>query len=127
MLVASGRKLIMKISSHRWLDVVFLQFSIVILSVTGILAKRASAVGFLSRDFIIYYGLEILVIGIYAILWQQIIKKFELSVAYANKGTIIIWTFIWAVLFFQETITINNILGAVLVIAGIVMVFKDAK
>jgi uncharacterized membrane protein len=74
-----------------------------------------------------YYSLEILVIGIYAILWQQIIKKFERSVAYANKGSLIIWTFIWAVLFFQETITVNNILGAVLVIVGIVLVFKDAK
>lgn len=117
----------MKIFLHRWLDIVFLQLSIVILSFTGILAKKASAVAFLSKDFNIYYGLEILVIGLYAILWQQIIKKFELSVAYSNKGTLIIWTFIWAVLFFQETITVNNILGALLVIAGIVLVFKDAK
>jgi hypothetical protein len=32
----------MKISSHRWLDIIFLQFSIVILSLAGILAKKAS-------------------------------------------------------------------------------------
>ncbi len=115
------------ISKTRLVDIVFLQLSILILSLAGIFAKKASAVGFLSVEFITYYGLIIFIMGVYAILWQQIIKKFELSVAYANKGTIIIWTFIWAVLFFQETITLNNILGAVLVIAGIVMVFKDAK
>ncbi len=115
------------ISKTRLVDIAFLQLSILILSLVGIFAKKASAVGFLSVEFITYYCLIIFIMGVYAILWQQIIKKFELSVAYANKGTVIIWTFIWAVLFFQETITVNNILGAVLVIAGIVLVFKDAK
>ena len=115
------------ISKTRLVDIAFLQLSILILSLVGIFAKKASAVGFLSVEFITYYCLILFIMGIYAILWQQIIKRFELSVAYANKGTLIIWTFIWAVIFFQETITLNNILGAVLVIAGIVMVFKDAK
>ena len=115
------------ISKTRLVDIAFLQLSILILSLAGIFAKKASAVGFLSVEFITYYCLILFIMGIYAILWQQIIKRFELSVAYANKGTLIIWTFIWAVIFFQETITLNNILGAVLVIAGIVMVFKDAK
>ena len=115
------------ISKTKLVDIVFLQLSILILSLAGIFAKKASAVGFLSVEFITYYCLIIFIMGVYAILWQQIIKKFELSVAYANKGTIIIWTFMWAVLFFQETITVNNILGAALVIAGIVLVFKDAK
>jgi drug/metabolite transporter (DMT)-like permease len=109
------------------MDIAFLQLSILILSLAGIFAKKASTIDFLSIEFITYYGLIISIMAVYAILWQQIIKKFELSVAYANKGTIIIWTFVWAVLFFQETITLNNILGAILVIAGIVMVFKDAK
>ena len=36
-----------------------------------------------------------------------------------------IWTFIWAVLFFQETITVTNILGAAIIIMGIVLVFRD--
>ncbi len=114
-------------SKSRLVDIAFLQLSIIILSVAGVLSKKASTLDFLSVEFITYYCLILFIMGIYAILWQQIIKRFELSVAYANKGTLIIWTFIWAVIFFQETITLNNILGAVLVIAGIVMVFKDAK
>mgnify|MGYP001022902197 CR=1 FL=1 len=115
------------ISVSRLVDIAFLQLSILILSLAGILAKKASTVGFLSVEFITYYSLIILIMAVYAILWQQIIKKFELSVAYANKGTVIIWTFIWAVIFFQETITLYNILGAILVLTGIVMVFKDAE
>ncbi len=114
-------------SKNRLLDIFLLQGSIFILSLSAILSKRASSYKFLSVEFFSLYLAIILIMGIYAILWQQIIKKFEISVAYVNKGTLIIWTFIWAVIFFQETITVNNILGAVLVIAGIVMVFKDAK
>jgi drug/metabolite transporter (DMT)-like permease len=117
----------LEISKDRFIDIAFLQLSILLLSFAGILAKKASAVSFLSIEFMIYYGLELFIVGLYAVLWQQILKKFDLIVAYANKGAIIIWTFFWAVLFFQETITANNILGGILVIAGIVMVFKDAK
>ena len=31
---------------------------------------------FLSVNFIFFYGVEIVILGIYAILWQQIIKKY---------------------------------------------------
>ena len=78
------------ISKSRFLDIAVLQSSILILSFAGVLSKRASAVDFLSVEFLIYYGLIIFIMGVYAILWQQIIKRFELSVAYANKGTLII-------------------------------------
>jgi len=117
----------MEIHSHRLIDVVYLQFSILLLSFSGIFAKMASGVNFASVEFIFYYVIMLIIIGIYAILWQQIIKKFEIFVAYINKGTLIIWTFVWAILFFHETITVNNIIGAVLVIIGIVVVLKDAK
>lgn len=114
-------------SKPRLLNIAFLQISIMVLSLAGIFAKKASLVTFFSVEFFIYYFFILIIMAIYAILWQQVIKKFELSVAYANKGTIIIWTFIWAVVFFQETITVNNIIGALLVIIGIVLVFKDVK
>jgi len=107
-------------------NIILLQFPIIIMSIAGILAKKASAAELFSVEFIVYYSLEMFTIGIYAVLWQQIIKRFEISVAYANKGTLIIWTFIWAIIFFNESITINNILGAILVIFGILMVFRDA-
>ncbi len=115
------------ILKSRFINVVLLQLSILLLSFTGIIAKKASTMVFLSVEFLIYYSIELIIICIYAILWQIIIKKLALSVAYANKGTLIIWTFIWAFLFFQETITVNNIIGALLVIVGIVMVSKNAK
>ena len=40
--------------------------------------------------------------GIYAIAWQQVIKKFSLSTAYANKSVYLLWSQIWAVVIFHE-------------------------
>jgi drug/metabolite transporter (DMT)-like permease len=53
------------------------------------------------------------------------LKKFSLFVAYSSKGIVILWGLIWAVLFFQEKIKINNIIGAVIIIIGIVLVSKN--
>lgn len=107
-------------------NILLLQSAIFLLSLGGIAAKKAAAFPIISINFLIYYSVEIVIIAIYAALWQQIIKKFELSVAYLNKGSLIIWTFIWAVLFFGETVQVYNVLGAILVISGIVMVFRNA-
>ncbi len=45
--------------------------------------------------------------------------------AYAYRGTLFLWTFLWAVLFFDETVTRNNIFGALIIIVGISLVAKD--
>jgi len=116
-----------ELGSNRLLDIAILQLSIFVLSLAMLVAKMASSLNMLSANFAFLYLLEVGIIGIYALIWQQIIKKFEISVAYANKGTLILWTFLWAGLFFHETIALKNILGALLIITGIVMVFRDAK
>ncbi len=71
--------------------------------------------------FIVFYGLEIVVLGIYAILWQQAIKKIDLSIAYANKAMGVLWSMIWAVIIFHNQITLQNVIGVLLVIAGTIV------
>ena len=61
---------------------------------------------------------------IYAIAWQKVIKKFDLNVAYANKSVYLIWSQLWAVLIFHENLTMANILGLLLVFAGVMVVQK---
>lgn len=107
------------------MDIAMLQAIIVIYTTTGIFAKKASSYDVLSKEFILYYGLEIFILGIYAILWQQIIKKFQLSVAYVNRAVALLWSLLWSVIFFKETITLNNILGAAIIIIGIAVVNSD--
>ncbi len=106
-------------------DILYLQLIFVFFSFTGVIAKTASQYDLFSTGFIKCYGLELLLIIIYAYFWQKIIKNIKLVVAYSNKGTVIIWNLLWATLFFQENITITNIIGSVIIIFGIVLVTSD--
>ena len=61
----------------------------------------------------------------YAVVWQQLIKKFDISVAYANKAMGLLWSIVWAILIFNETITIKNVIGVVIVIVGTIIVNSE--
>jgi len=106
-------------------DILYLQLIFVLFSFIGVIAKTASQYDLFSQGFMKCYILELLLIIIYAYFWQKIIKNVKLVVAYSNKGTVIIWNLLWAILFFRENITINNIIGSVIIIFGIVLVTND--
>ena len=93
----------------------------------GIFTKLASQQEFLSWAYVFSFGGAVAVIGIYAILWQQIIRRIELSTAYMFKGTTIIFTMLFAHWLFGEQITWNNIFGTIIIIAGIVLFAYDPK
>ncbi len=96
-----------------------LQAVFFIYSISSVVSKIASGKEFLSFEFLLFYGLDVMILGIYALLWQQVIKKFELSSAYANKAITLLWTLIWGIAIFREQITPGNVIGIVLVMAGI--------
>ncbi len=108
-------------------DILFLQTVVIVFTISSIVAKFASVQDFMTFKFILFYGLEVAVLGIYAILWQQVIKKFDLSIAYANKAMGILWSMIWAVLIFHNEITLRNILGVILVVAGTIVLNSDLR
>ena len=99
--------------------IAFLQLTVCVYTLSGIAAKLASGFDFLSVGFILCYGGELLALGIYAVLWQQIIRRIDLSLAYANRAIAIFWSMLWARLIFQEEISLPNIIGIVLIILGI--------
>ncbi len=105
----------------------FLQLVVIIYTLAGVSAKFASFEEFLSFKFILLYGLEILILGIYAVLWQQIIKSIDLSVAYANRSMALLWSMLWAFIIFQEKITIRNLLGVIIVITGTLIVNTEGR
>lgn len=102
-----------------------LQVAVCIYTLSGIAAKLASKYEFLSVEFIICYGVEIVILGIYAIIWQQIIKRVAISVAYTNRAIAIFWSMLWSVLIFRETVTVKEVLGVFLIFAGTFMVNCD--
>lgn len=102
-----------------------LQIIVAIYTLSGVLSKFAAAQEFMSWPFILLYGGEVAILGIYALLWQQIIKRMDLSIAYANRAIALLWSMLWAVLFFRESISIQNIAGVLIVIAGTIIVNSD--
>ena len=106
-------------------NIIILQLVIIIYSLSSVCAKFASNEAFLSPKFVLFYGIEILILGIYAILWQQVIKHFDLSIAYANRATGLLWSVIFALFIFKENITVMNIVGIGVAICGIILVNLD--
>ena len=101
-----------------------LYFNFVIYSFVSVFAKYAS----MQESYImvcVFASGEVLLLGIYAILWQQILKRFPLVVAIANKGVTVVFGLLWSALLFNEQVTMWNLVGAGVIIAGIWMVSTD--
>ena len=109
--------------SIRIKDFLFLHLVLLIYSGVSILSKFASAQS--GAKFLFAYGAVLLCLGIYAILWQFVLKKISLTFAFANKAIVVVWGIFWGWLFFQEHITIHKVLGAAVIIIGIIIVVSD--
>ncbi len=97
-----------------------LQLSVFVYSFSMVAARLASRSDFLTPGYILFFGLEIVILGIYAVLWQQVIKRFDLSVAYINKSVTLLWSMLWNYLIFSQGITFRKVLGVLIVMAGVV-------
>lgn len=110
----------------QWIkNILILQIVVVIYTLSSVVAKFATGKELFSFSFFLFYGLEIVILGVYAILWQQMIKKFDLSVAYANRAMALLWSAIWAVVLFHEKLDGKQIAGILLVVLGTVIVNTD--
>ena len=98
-----------------------LHVMLAVYSLCGVLSKMAAGSPFGSLRFLACYGGMIALLGVYAIGWQQVIKKMPLTSAYANRAITVIWGIIWGFLFVNETISLTSAVGAALVAIGIVL------
>lgn len=108
-------------------NILILQAVVVIYTLSSVVAKFATGQELFSFSFFLFYGLEILILGIYAILWQQMIKRFDLSVAYANRAMALLWSAVWAIVLFHDTLALKQVLGIAFVVLGTVIVNSDQK
>lgn len=108
-------------------SLILLEVSFFIYSLSSMFSKQAMYNNPTTAHILFFYMLSLFTLGIYAIIWQQVLKKIDLSVAFANKGITIIWGIIWGLLIFNEKITIGMIIGAMLVIAGIVVMMYNKE
>ena len=90
----------------------------------GVCTKMAALQVTGSWPYLLWFGGAVAIIGVYAILWQQVLKRIELSTAYMFKGTTLIFTMLIAALLFGEAITIPNIVGSLIIVTGITLLAR---
>lgn len=110
---------------RRILLILIVQGIVAVYTLASAMGKFAADHDFLSVPFLLLYGAEIALLGLYAILWQQVIRRVELSVAYANRAVALLWSMVWAVAFFGEKLTPGNIAGIAVVLIGTMVVNSD--
>lgn len=105
-----------------------LHLNILLFSFTSVLSKMASVqygkYGLHSWSLYVLIFLMLANCGIYAIAWQKVIKKFPLTTAYANKSVYMIWSQVWAVVIFHENLSVQNIIGMLVVLIGVLVVLR---
>lgn len=104
---------------------IYLHILLIIYSLGGISSKLAGAQKFLSFKFCMYYGIVLLILFVYALLWQQILKKLPLVTVFANKAVVVIWGIVWGAVFFDERITLLKLIGAMVIIFGVYLVVSS--
>ena len=102
-----------------------LHLLLMIYSLTEIFSKLAAGTSFLSARFCIYYGMVIFILFVYALGWQQIIKRIPLSTAFANKAVTTIWGTIWGVFLFHENFSPGKFVGILVIVVGILLFTAD--
>lgn len=109
---------------------VFLALHLLLLLFAGttVLSKLAAGEEFLSLRFCLYFGGEFVLLGLYALGWQQILKRLPLTVAYTNKAVTLVWSMVFGVLLFHETVSVKQLVGCALAVAGVVLFVRaDAE
>ncbi|WP_312103036.1 DMT family transporter [Pygmaiobacter massiliensis] len=98
-----------------------LHLLIAVFSLSTVCSKMAAKQTLLSPMFFLFYGLVLFLLMVYAVCWQQIIKRMPLTTAYANKAVTVIWGLIWGIVLFNEKITLGKLIGAGVIILGIIL------
>ncbi len=92
-----------------------------IYSLYTILGKFAARYDSFSIPWCFFYLGIIGLLGIYAILWQQVLKTLPLPIAMCNKAITIVWGLTFSRIFFSEDITIKKIIGIIVILSGIIL------
>ena len=74
---------------------------------------------------LMFLGLEVFALMVYSVLWQVVLKRMPLSFAYTNKGICTLWTAIFGLLLFGESLTWGKAMGILVVFIGVLLVVTD--
>jgi len=93
-------------------------------SFVGVLSKLA-AMSEAVPMFLVIVSFQIFTLALYALAWQQILKRFTLITAMSCRGVVVILSLVWAFVIFNERVTIFNIIGSLIIVLGICIVSSE--
>ena len=119
------RRLILMIKNEKVKYYLFLFIGVFVYSIATIFLKFASNKSFLSKEYIFNILMALLFLGIYAIIWQQILKHIQLSVALSFKPVALILNLFWSIYIFNESYDVKVFIGILLIICGIFIMVRN--
>lgn len=108
-------------------SMIFLHLTFFIYSLASVFSKKAGSEDVFSLKFVCFYGIVLVILMLYAVLWQQNLKRLPLVTAYANKAVTVIWGMIWGILLWKEKVNLNNVIGAIIIMFGVAMIATEEK
>lgn len=108
-------------------SMIFLHLTFFVYSLASVFSKKAGAEEVFTVKFLLFYGMVLFILMLYAVLWQQNLKHLPLVTAYANKAVTVIWGMVWGILLWHEKVTVNNIMGAVIIMFGVILIATEEK
>ena len=120
-----NKKQVITFVKTRFAYYLFLILAFFVYACSTLFSKQASEYNFISLPYVLFLVGAVAVLGIFAIMWQQIIKKMPISDAYMFKGTSLIFILLLSHIIFGEMITVNNMIGAAIIIGGIALYAKS--
>lgn len=110
----------------RFRAMILIQICIFLFALSNVFFKFASnfmaSEGIFSIKYILNIIVGILILGLYALIWQQVLKYYQLNVANAIKNLYLLWGVIFSIFIFKEQYKISNFLGLIIIIIGILLI-----
>lgn len=99
--------------------VLLLAVTFVVYSSSSIFSKSASQYDFLSLPYLLNFCGVLCAMALYAVLWQKVLTFMDLNKAFLCKSITLILILALSYFFFHEPISLNNMIGTVLIVGGI--------
>ncbi len=113
--------------NQRFFSFLFMHFAFLVYTLYPLIGKFASSYKIFTVPFIFLYCLVFAVLAVYALLWQQVLKRFSLSTAIANKSITIVWGMFLGYLLYNEAISLKMLIGALLILSGIFLLSTEKE
>lgn len=109
------------------LSFLFMHIAFLVYTLYPLLGKFATRYEMLSFQFVALYCVVFAILFLYAILWQQVLKRIPLTTAIANKSITIVWGMIFGFLFFKEKVSLKMLIGTICILLGIFLLSTEKE